>query len=134
MGIVIDSNLIIEFERGRIDLQAHVRNYPGEQAFVSAITASEIQQGIFWASNSNLRLRRVAFVERILFEYPILPIDRVVADVHAKLWFELTKSGAVIGVNDSWIAATCLANNCRLATQNEQEFNRVPNLIVEVWK
>lgn len=39
----------------------------------------------------------------------------------------------MIGVHDSWIAATCIALNLTLVTANVREFNRVPGLRVENW-
>jgi tRNA(fMet)-specific endonuclease VapC len=40
----------------------------------------------------------------------------------------------MIGVHDSWIAATCLAHGLKLVTGNEREFKRVPGLELETWK
>jgi predicted nucleic acid-binding protein len=39
----------------------------------------------------------------------------------------------MIGVHDSWLAATCLAHGLRLATGNLREFKLVPGLDVEQW-
>ncbi len=52
---------------------------------------------------------------------------------HAALWSNLAQQGAMIGVHDSWIAATCIALNLTLVTANVREFNRVPGLRVENW-
>jgi predicted nucleic acid-binding protein len=39
----------------------------------------------------------------------------------------------LIGMNDSWIAAQCIAEGLTLLTRNIGEFVRVPGLSVEKW-
>jgi predicted nucleic acid-binding protein len=41
--------------------------------------------------------------------------------------------GTMIGLHNSWIAASCLAHGLTLATANLREFERVPGLTVEAW-
>lgn len=43
-------------------------------------------------------------------------------------------AGKVIGPNDLWLAATCLAQGLTMVTANVREFSRVPGLSVEVWE
>ena len=64
---------------------------------------------------------------------PALDIDEVVARENARLRAGLESQGKMIGINDSWIAATALAYGLKVVTRNEGEFNRVPGLVVEVW-
>jgi predicted nucleic acid-binding protein len=68
-----------------------------------------------------------------LSRFPILEIDLAVARTHAALWGGLTQRGEMIGVHDSWIAATCVARDLTLVTANMREFGRVPGLKVENW-
>jgi len=46
---------------------------------------------------------------------------------------KLEKNGNVIGSLDMLIAAHALSLNCTLVTNNEKEFNRIENLIIENW-
>lgn len=39
----------------------------------------------------------------------------------------------MIGMNDSWLAATALARGLALVTGNEREFKRVDGLDLLVW-
>lgn len=64
----------------------------------------------------------------------MLVIDLATARSHAQLWAGLARRGTMIGVHDSWLAATCLAHSLSLATANLREFKRVPGLDVEEWK
>ena len=78
---------------------------------------------LFWA-----RLRVDARVG-----HEVLEIDLATARSHAQLWADLARRGNMIGVHDSWLAATCLAHGFRLATSNIREFRKVPGLDVEEW-
>ena len=133
MGLLIDTSVFIDHERGRIDLARVVEGREEEEAFVSVVTGSELLHGVHRASEAGARARRSAFVESVLAEFTLLPIDILVARTHARLWAELVPAGRTVGALDLWIAATCLARGLRLATGNERDFGRVPGLEVEVW-
>lgn len=133
MGILIDTNILIFLERGRIDLTARIEKRGEEEFFISSITASELLHGIWRAQDPAVRSRRSAFVEGILNTFPIASIDLPVARIHAQLWAELKSQGLMIGIHDSWIAATCVANGYTLITANLKEYERVPGLSVESW-
>ena len=133
MGILIDSSILIGFERQGRDVAAYVTGREDEDIFLSVVSASELLHGVHRAKTPGIRTRRQAFVEAILSSIPILPIDLATARSHAQLWSELQGKGRMIGVHDSWLAATCLAHGLRLATDNEREFRRVPGLQLEVW-
>jgi tRNA(fMet)-specific endonuclease VapC len=89
--------------------------------------------GVHRAVDRTTRARRLAFVEGVLAELPILGIDLATARSHAQLWDDLSVHGLMIGTQDSWLAATCMAHDLRLATCNVREFHRVPGLVVENW-
>jgi tRNA(fMet)-specific endonuclease VapC len=133
MGILLDTNILIEFEKERLSLSEKITGREEEQVFLSIITASELLHGVHRATTLNIRNKRSTFVEAILRRFPLLPIDLPVARKHAQLWAELKMQGNVIGLHDSWIAATCLVHDLMLVTNNEGEFQRVPGLEVECW-
>lgn len=134
MGILIDSSVLIHFERTGADFSNYVVGREEEEIFLSVISASELLHGVHRASDEQIKARRLAFVEAVLAAFPVLPIDLAAARSHAQLWSSLAKQGKMIGVHDSWLAATCLAHGLRLATANLREFERVPGLEIEEWK
>lgn len=127
MAVLIDTSVLIEIERGRVDLDAAIGD---EDRAISSITASELLHGVHRAADSRVRARRHAFVERILSALEPLPIDLRVARAHAVAWAELDASGTRIGAHDLWIAATALAHGYAVATANTRDFARVPGLDV----
>ena len=133
MAILIDTSILIAYERGQLDVAARVASRESEEAFLSVISASELLHGAHRAIDPAVRARRLAFVEAVLARFPVLEIDLEAARAHAALWSSLAQHGEMIGVHDSWIAATCIARDLSLITANFREFNRVPGLRVENW-
>ena len=134
MGVLIDSSVLIHFERSGTDVSTYVKGREEEDAFLSAISASELLHGVHRAANKKIKAKRLAFVEGVLAALPILVIDLSTARSHSHLWAGLAQQGKMIGAHDSWLAATCLAHGLRLATSNLREFKRVPGLDVEKWE
>jgi tRNA(fMet)-specific endonuclease VapC len=133
VGVLIDSSVLIEHERGRIDLQAPLAGRESEEFFLSVVSASELLHGVHRAPNASVRARRSAFVEAVLERFPLLAIDLATARTHAQLGAELASQGAPIGPNDLWLAAAAVAHGLTLVTGNVREFERVPGLVVHSW-
>lgn len=129
MGLIIDTCILIQAERakGSIDFNQW-QEY--EDAYLSAITVSELLIGVHRASTEARRLKRSAFVESIINEIPVLNFTIEIARIHAELCAYLMEQGQLIGAHDLIIAATALAHDCVLLTNNHREFNRVPGLNV----
>jgi len=133
MAVLIDASILIEAERGRLDLEPHVARHGEEEAFLSVVTASELLHGVHRATLPDVRARRSAFVEGIIERFPLLSVDLACARAHAQLWAELRQAGALIGPHDLWLAATCVAHGLTMVTADVREFTRVPGLELEVW-
>ena len=133
MAVLIDTSILIAYERGQLDLAGRVAGREAEEAFLSVISASELLHGVYRAADPAIRTRRLAFVEAVLSRFPVLEIDLEVARSHAALWSNLAQRGEMIGVHDSWLAATCIALDLTLTTANTREFDRVPGLKLENW-
>lgn len=133
MGVLIDASILIEAERGRLDLEPHVIRRSDEESFLSVVTASELLHGVHRATRPDQRARRSAFVEGILERFPLLEIDLPTARAHAQVWADLAATGTPIVPHDMWLAAACLAHGLTMVTANAREFERVPGLQVETW-
>ncbi|MBN2580580.1 MAG: PIN domain-containing protein [Pirellulales bacterium] len=128
MGILVDTGVFIVGERNPERLGDVLAQVGAEGAWISVITASELLHGVHRAVENSVQARREAFVETILARVPILGIDLSLARVHARIWAELVRQGTMIGLHDSWIAATCLAHDLSLLTTNLREFSRISAL------
>ncbi|HEY2294562.1 MAG TPA: PIN domain-containing protein [Thermoanaerobaculia bacterium] len=118
---------------GRLDLEKRLADRGEEGFFLSVVTASELLHGIYRAGDPAIRTKRSAFVEAVIARFPLLEVDLATARVHAQIGADLKMSGTLIGPNDLWLAAACIARGLRIATANVEEFNRVPGLRVEAW-
>jgi predicted nucleic acid-binding protein len=119
---LIDASILIEHERGRLDLAQHLAHRQQEEFFLSVVTASELLHGVYRAVQPKVRAKRSACVEAILERFPLLPVDLATARAHAQLWAELAAVGKMIGPHDLWLAATCLGHDLTMVTANLREF------------
>lgn len=132
MGTLIDTSVLIEAERGRIDLSKYV-SASSIDYYVSVITVSELLHGLHRAISSPVYARRKEFINDVLGQFPILDIDLDIAQQHARIWAELSRAGNMIGMNDLWLAASCLSRSLKVATYNVRDFERVSGLNLEIW-
>ncbi len=133
MGIVIDSSVLIAWERDQLDLDAQIARYAEEDVAISAVTASELLHGVHRATTPARRSRREAFVEGLLSRIPVFSFDLVTARVHARLSSELAAKKISVGPHDLIIGATAIANGYVVAARDERSFPKIPGLSVLRW-
>jgi predicted nucleic acid-binding protein len=111
---VADTSIFIARESGRpLDLGL----LPDELA-ISVITVGELRAGVLAAEDSRTRVRRLDTYRRALSFDPV-PIDESIAESWANLRVLLREAGARMAINDTWIAATALALDLPLVTQDD---------------
>jgi tRNA(fMet)-specific endonuclease VapC len=126
MGVILDSSILIAFERRRFDLERFLNDH--SPPALAAITAAELLIGVERADTSERRSRRKAFVQNIFARLPIHPFDIAQARLYAVHFADLTKRGELIGDRDLQIAVTALTLNYEIATLNIKEFQRIAPL------
>ena len=99
-----------------------------EELAVSVITIGELRAGVLAATDTPTRDRRLSTLEAALSLQP-LPIDDRVAAAWARLRIALRDQGLKMPVNDSWIAATAMALDVPVVTQ-DHDFPLVDELDV----
>lgn len=129
MGLIIDTNIFVQSERGRRAIDFSKWGEYGEAA-ISVVTASELLVGVHRAQTEGQRTRRLAFVTAVLSDFPTIAFTMEVARVHAELFALLAGQGRQIGAHDLIIAATAQTYDCAVLTLNTEEFQRIPDLIV----
>ena len=129
MGLLIDSSVLVGLERRGLHPSRLVED-DGEPLVISAVTLSELLYGLYRAQTPAQRTRRQAFIDAVLAAFAVIPFDQMIAQVHARTWAELAASGLTIGAHDMMIAATALAQEYAVVTENVREFGRIPGLDV----
>lgn len=133
MGTLIDSSVLIDVERGRLDLGDLLRGHVDEDFAISAITASELLYGVHRARVAAQRNVREAFVEGLLARLPVIPSDLVTARIHARLAAELATKRLSVGPHDLIIGATAVARGYNVATRDERSFPKIPGFSLWRW-
>lgn len=131
MGVILDTSVIIEAERGRLAFDSYSAGRESEPFGLSVITISELLHGVARAGTDAQRLRRGTFVEKIIETFPIYPIDLQTARVYAAIWANLHRQGTPIGAHDMIIGATAIARGFSVATFNQRHFSKIPGLQIE---
>ena len=110
---LLDTSVFIA-RRGRSPDTARI---PDEVA-VSVVTYGELRAGVLAATDVAVRSRRLSTLQTVADLDP-LPIDPAVADEWAQLRLLLAQAGRRVNVNDTWIAATALAHDVPVVTQDD---------------
>ena len=131
MKYLLDTNIIIYLLKAR---NQNLLNRISVQKYgdltISSITLAELEYG---AENSQRSKENRNRFTRALAALEILDFDTMCAWHYGKIRAHLKKNGTPVGAMDMLIAATALAHNLTVITNNESEFSRIPNLKIENW-
>lgn len=129
MGFLVDTNVWIAVERGRLSA-ADVHAITGQvPVYVSPVNVAELRYGIELMSDAKSRQRATAALRRMRRK-PLLRITGETADVFGMLAAKLrqTKRGADFRIQDLWLAAQAVERDFTLLTANAKDFQDVPGL------
>jgi tRNA(fMet)-specific endonuclease VapC len=132
MGIILDTSVLIAWERHKTDLQAFVERRADESFALTSITAAELLHGVHRAQNQARRVRRSAYVEKLLTYFPLYDFDLAAARIYAEVWARLEQQGRKVSAHDLMIAATALARGFSVATFNERDYRKIEELSLEL--
>ena len=100
-----------------------------EDCVMSSITAAELLYGAKKRNNRTLTQK----VQALCSLMTIISWNEEAANAYAKLRVELETSGTPIGNLDMLIAASAIAEDVTLVTNNTEHFFRIPSLKTENW-
>jgi tRNA(fMet)-specific endonuclease VapC len=131
MKYYLDTNICIYFLKGLYPLLLHkILAHRPDSIKIASIVKAELLYG---AEKSRKKEENLDKLNRFLLPYEIVSFDDKAAVRYSGIRAELEKTGVVIGPNDMIIAATVLAGDGILITNNEREFQRVSGLVIENW-
>jgi tRNA(fMet)-specific endonuclease VapC len=127
----LDTNIIVELLRSRDpELQERFLSRPPGEYSVPEMVRAELLHG---ALMSRRAAENLAAVERFLEPLKLLPFRGDAAIHYAEIRSHLERDGSPIGPNDLVIAATARSSGHAVVTRNCGEYQRVPELAVEMW-
>jgi tRNA(fMet)-specific endonuclease VapC len=131
MGALFDTSILIDIERGSLDLEPLIQGRENELFGISVITVSELLHGVHRADTEKRRLIREAYVEKIIESFPIYPLDLGAARTYARIWATLAKKGTTIGAHDLIIGATAISLGFSVITSDFRDYGKIKGLKVE---
>jgi predicted nucleic acid-binding protein len=129
VGFLIDTNLWIAVERGRISA-ADIHNFTKQAAvFLSPINIAEITFGIELMTEADSKQKAMAMLRRMRRK-PLLRITGETAETFGRLAAKLTQAGrgADFRIQDVWLAAQAVQRKLTLLTANARDFRDIPDL------
>lgn len=120
---VADTSLFIGLATNRIDDRVLAELDFG----VSVITLGELRLGVVGARHDPESASRRLATYELARQLEPLPIDEHVSDAWALLVAKLRAEGRKALINDTWIAATALAQGLPVATQ-DSDYDAMPGL------
>jgi tRNA(fMet)-specific endonuclease VapC len=129
MAFLIAADVLVQAERGKLDLDAWLRAHANEEIKIAAITVAELWRSMERASGLS-RAKREKFLERALEVFEIVPYSEKAAVVHARLWSVLDTTGQKITMQDQILAATAIEQGATVVTFNTRRFAAMAGLAV----
>lgn len=133
MGVIFDTTVLIAIERSSLNIEKLIEGREDEPFGISAITVSELLHGVHRADSERRRLKREAYVERIIEFFPIYPFDLNAARIYARVWAHLAKKGISIGAHDLIIASTAISLGFSVLTSDIRDYGKIQGLKVEQY-
>ena len=132
MGVILDTSVLIEAERREFEIDKFTENRGDEIFGLSVITVAELLHGVHRADSTKRRLKRSAYVEKVIELFPVYVFDISTARIYSELWSDLSSRGIQIGAHDLIIGSTALSLGFSVATFNIRHFERIEGLKVEI--
>jgi hypothetical protein len=127
-GVLADTSVFIGLENDRFERASALWTDMQASMSVSVVTIAELRLGVLTARTLETRSKRLATL-RFAESLEPHPVDDAVADAWVLLVAALRKAGRKSAVNDTWIAATAIARNVPIATQ-DAGYDGMPGLSV----
>lgn len=131
MGVIFDTSEIITLERNRGQIAEIVLGREDELFGISVITVAELLHGVERADTETRKIKRQAFVEKVIDFFPVYSVDVTVARIYARIWASLAKKNLTVGAHDLIIAATAIALDYTVITSNLRDYKKIEGLKIE---
>jgi tRNA(fMet)-specific endonuclease VapC len=131
---MLDSTVVIAGERRGHNVRQILEQLKAAHGEVemglSVVTIVELVHGIQRAGDEERRQRRQAFVDEVIRDLPVHPINVETARLAGRIEGEQAGRGITIAFEDLLIAATALQLGFAVATSNIRHFEVIPGLAV----
>ena len=127
---LLDTNIIIYNLKGNQTVQESLRRHRNDSLCVSIISIMELYYGAYKSQRVESNLEKVKIIEESL---KVIQIGEEIAELFGILKAGLEAKGQANDDFDILIAATALARNLILVTNNTKHFAKIEGLKIENW-
>jgi tRNA(fMet)-specific endonuclease VapC len=131
MEYLLDTNICIYIIKKKPEIVFEkFRKLPFGSIGISSITLAELQYGVMKSSNPE---KNKEALDRFVTPLEIFEFGNDQTAIYGKIRAELERNGTPIGPLDTLIASHAVSLGLILVTNNEKEFQRIPELRLENW-
>jgi len=127
---LLGTDIVIYNLKGNASVKTHLQNHVNDSVRISAVTLMELYYGAYKSQKVESNLAKIRTIENAL---DVIPVDQEVPEIFGLLKSKLEKTGTPLDDFDLILAATALAHNLILVTNNERHFKRIDGLTIENW-
>jgi len=129
MGVIPDTCIWVEIERGKLALADVVRVTGNLPVFLTPPVLAELEYGVHRAVTDDQRIRRMNAMV-LVRRKPCLTMNKVTAEIFGHLAAMLDHAGksATHRTHDIWIAAIAIQYRYAILTRNVKDFEDIPGV------
>jgi len=127
---LLDTDTIIYSLKGKDSVVQNLAAHQRDPLKISVISLMELYYGAYKSEKTKANLAKVRRIEKA---FDIISVDFSVAETFGMIKSDLEFQGTPLDDFDLVIAASALAHNLILVTNNEKHFRRVEGLELDNW-
>jgi tRNA(fMet)-specific endonuclease VapC len=130
--ILIDTDILSYYLKGYADVEQELDGHESQHGsvFISRITVVEILGGLKAKNASGQEARFREFLQT----RTVLEIDDAIGEIASDIFAHLYKIGRHSGNYDIFIAATAIAHQMKLCSNNTKDYQHIPALELINWR
>jgi tRNA(fMet)-specific endonuclease VapC len=125
--VLVDTCVVSILLKGHSSAPHYLAHLEGRLRAISFMTEAELYR---WALRRHWGERRREWLDNVLRKYAIVPVDRELCLLWAKITNERQGQGRPISCADAWVAASALRHDAMLLTDNTRDFELIEGLVV----
>ena len=127
---LLDTDILIYSLKGKEAVVGNLEIHQQDSLCISVVSLMELYYGAFKSVKKTANLAKARRIEEA---FDILPVGFPVAETFGMIKSELESKGTPLDDFDLIIAASALASNLILVTNNQKHFSRIEGLKLENW-
>lgn len=132
MKYLLDTNICIYLIKKQYpEILSKLLKVGFDKIGISTITLAELEYGV---ANSTRSIEAQTALLEFILPFEVLDFTYTAASLYGRIRKELRDKAQPISDMDMLIAATAMANELIVVTNNEKEFKRISGLKTENWK